>query len=212
MTRQSDSERQSRAVLGKTPATGLQHIVRWGLSVGLVGLVGCGGSGAEGDVEDGGVRVVDLVGEQEGPEEVVPVDNSGMRPSTTRTPTITTAAPATTAALATTAAPATTAVPGGRIAFVRDRDGYQVIFVHDLGTGRVEQVSDNTGVAGGPVWSPDGGRIAYVSDPYVSDRDDDWEIFVYDLGSGRLEKITDSIGDDRGPGVVSGWWPYRLYE
>ena len=66
-------EQQSSTVSGRTPVARVQRTVRWRLrlvlaGVGLVVLVGCGGSGVEGDAEDAGdsgVRVVDLVGEEE---------------------------------------------------------------------------------------------------------------------------------------------------
>ena len=111
--------------------------------------------------------------------------------TTTRTTptTTTTAAPTTT----TTVAPATTAVVGDRIAYVSDRDGDAEIYVQDLSTGRVEQITDNTSDDARPVWSPDGGHIAYES------WERGWAIHVYDLGTGGVEQITDNASRDSGP-------------
>ena len=83
---------------------------------------------------------------------------------------------------------------GGRIAYVSYRDGDDEIYVQDLSTGQVEQITDNTSNDWRPVWSPDGGRIAYVS--Y---RDGDYGIYVHDLDTGRVEQITDNTSDERSP-------------
>ena len=96
---------------------------------------------------------------------------------------------------------------GGHIAYMNlwdarsDSEGWTVsgserygLYVYDLGAGRVEQITDNGSHDYGPVWSPDGGRIAYVSD-----LDGDFEVFVYDLGAGRVEQITDNGSHDYGP-------------
>lgn len=56
--------------------------------------------------------------------------------------------------------------PDGRsIAFLSDRDGAPQVFVLDLAAShRVRRVTDAPcGVAGHPVWSPDGARIAYAA-------------------------------------------------
>ena len=83
---------------------------------------------------------------------------------------------------------------GGRIAYMSDRDGDPEIYVHDLGTGRVERLTHNTSDDTSPVWSPDGDRIAYESD-----RDGDPEIYVHDLGTGDVERLTDNTSDDTSP-------------
>ena len=114
-------------------------------------------------------------------------------PVTTAPATTTAVTTTTTAVPTTTAAPATTAAAGDRIAYVSDRDGDYEIYIHDLDTGQVEQITDNTRHDLRPVWSPDGDRIAYVNDG----------LYVYDLDTGHVEQITDSTS--REPWPV--WFP-----
>ena len=97
---------------------------------------------------------------------------------------------------------------GDRIAYVDrwdvrwDADGEFTVpgseryghYVYDVGTGRVEQITDNASIDGWPVWSPDGGSIAYVSD-----LDGDPEIFIHDLDTGRMEQITDNNSTSLSP-------------
>ena len=140
----------------------------------------------------------------------LPTTTTTAAPTTTTTAaptTTTTAAPTTTTTAAptttTTVVPATTAVAGGRIAYLSDPFGDSEILVYDLGTGRVEQITDDTYYDRSPVWSPDGGRIAYWSAWYFGEGTfGGGMIFVYDLGTGRVEQITDDTYDD-GPPVWS---------
>ena len=118
-------------------------------------------------------------------------------PTAATTTTLLPPTPSTTAAPATTAtAAATTAAASGRIAYESDRD----LYVYDLGTGREEQITDNASLFD-RVWSPDGGRIAYISG--VNTRVDvsstnahvdvvSTNIHVYDLSTGHVEQITDN--------------------
>lgn len=65
------------------------------------------------------------------------------------------------------------------------------IFLYDLETGTVKNISEgNMGYDKVPVFSPDGGKIAYLSmeeDGYESDLD---RIFVYDIATGAREHIS----------------------
>ena len=73
---------------------------------------------------------------------------------------------------------------GSKIAFTSTRDGdYEIygdqeieIYVMNADGSNVTQLTDNSDVDLGPAWSPDGSRIAFVSD-----RDGDWEIYVMDV-------------------------------
>jgi dipeptidyl aminopeptidase/acylaminoacyl peptidase len=60
--------------------------------------------------------------------------------------------------------------PDGRyVAFAGDRDGEDYeIYVANVFTGEVEQVTDNAADDRDPVWSPDGQWISYQSSHYAS--------------------------------------------
>jgi len=64
------------------------------------------------------------------------------------------------------------------------------IFVTD--SGGVDHARLTTDAAdGAPAWSPDGGRIAFMSD-----RDGDWNIYVINVDGSGLVQITDEPGED----------------
>ncbi len=66
-----------------------------------------------------------------------------------------------------------------------DRDLLQ-IWIENANTGQKRRITNlSRGIAYDPVWSPDGGRIAYVSREFGSD-----EIFVYDIGTETSTQIT----------------------
>lgn len=66
-----------------------------------------------------------------------------------------------------------------------DREILQ-IWIQDQDAGTLRLVTHlSRGIAYDPVWSPDGGKIAYVSRETGSD-----EIYIYDLGSGAHTQIT----------------------
>lgn len=66
--------------------------------------------------------------------------------------------------------------------------------VHDLTSGRVEEISSRPGINGAPAWSPDGGSLAmtlsYTGNP---------EIHSYDLKTGRLTRLTHNGAIDTEP-------------
>jgi Tol biopolymer transport system component len=55
-------------------------------------------------------------------------------------------------------------------------------------------ISDNEHCEHSPVWSPDGGRIAFVSDA-----GGDWNIWVMNGDGGQRRRVTDTPGIDRNP-------------
>ena len=80
---------------------------------------------------------------------------------------------------------------GRRIAFLSDRSGHQDVFVVDVESGTVEQITSETNPwdesRWAPVWSPDGGAIAYVSNRSEPWADDVW---LAELETGVNRKLT----------------------
>jgi TolB protein len=103
---------------------------------------------------------------------------------------------------------------GQKIAFVHDTNGRGQIYVLDpdhagsrwtynsssavaptLPDGsRWVNLSNNDYCDRNPVWSPDGKRIAFVSD-----RDGDWNVYVMDADGGNQRRLTDDPGQDSQP-------------
>ena len=55
-------------------------------------------------------------------------------------------------------------------------------------------LTDNSAGDSGPVWSPDGSKIAFVSD-----RDGDWEIYVMNADGSGQTNLTNNPEDDWAP-------------
>jgi Tol biopolymer transport system component len=83
---------------------------------------------------------------------------------------------------------------GTYLAFVSRRDGNPEIYVLNLHTGRLQNVSNYPGADSSPAWSPDGRQIAFQSrrGPY-------WNIYIVDLASGETHNLTDATRDDFNP-------------
>ena len=61
----------------------------------------------------------------------------------------------------------TTGAPGGgggKIAYISERTGNPELYILDLTTNALTQVTHNTGKISAPAWSPDGKWLAYISD------------------------------------------------
>lgn len=102
---------------------------------------------------------------------------------------------------------------GARIAFASgadnlvpgDTNGTWDVFVTTLATGAVQRVNTdatgtqaNSGSSCGPVWSPDGTRIAFASNAsnlVAGDTNDARDVFVKTLATGAIQRInTDNVG------------------
>ena len=68
-------------------------------------------------------------------------------------------------------------MPDGRLLFASDRDGDQNIWMLDLETGALRQLTSyDGGRTGGPTAAGDGRRVAFASDRMFS-----WQVYVLDL-------------------------------
>lgn len=79
----------------------------------------------------------------------------------------------------------------GKIAFASNRDGDFEIYVLDMVSRELTQITDNDHADRSPAWSPDGTRILYVSDQAG---DDDLYVMNAD-GSGVVQLTTDASPD-----------------
>jgi hypothetical protein len=83
---------------------------------------------------------------------------------------------------------------GGTIAFVSDRGGDRDLYLMDVATGAVDQLTTDPGADGNPTWSPDGSRIAFDSD-----RDGDFDIYVMNADGSGLQRLVHDDGADVSP-------------
>jgi len=91
-------------------------------------------------------------------------------------------------------------MPDGRLVFSSDRDGDENIYLLNLESGRLIQVTHYSGGrTGGPTAAGDGRRIAFSSDRLFS-----WQVYVLDLGNGEIERITGPL-----PGKCNPAWSPR---
>ena len=93
----------------------------------------------------------------------------------------------------------------GHIAFMRATDfeapGIESdVYVLDVGGSGERRLTDASGLDGFPAWSPDGERLAFVSD---RDGGDDWEIYVMDADGSEQTRLTDTPEDEE----FCGWSP-----
>jgi TolB protein len=64
----------------------------------------------------------------------------------------------------------------------------------DADGGNVQQLTASPGHDWGPVWSPDGQRIAFASD-----RTGNFEVYVMDADGGNVQQLTENPGEDFEP-------------
>ena len=90
-----------------------------------------------------------------------------------------------------------------QIAFVSQRNGNPEIYVMDADGGNQRRLTNNPAKEWDPSWSPDGERIAFVSDrdghPHFIPGWFTYEIYVMDADGGNQRRLTNNPADDRGP-------------
>jgi TolB protein len=84
------------------------------------------------------------------------------------------------------------------IAFVSDRDGNLDVFLLDVATAQVRNLTAHDGLDFGFSWSPDGTRLAFMSN-----RDGNDEIYVTDVDGEGLTRLTENAVRD----VAPSWSP-----
>jgi dipeptidyl aminopeptidase/acylaminoacyl peptidase len=102
-----------------------------------------------------------------------------------------------------------------RFLFKRDGEGYlddrtTQIFVVDLNTGKVRQLTSGERDHSRPAWSPDGKSLAYTAkDRGDSDLDSNYEVFVQGVDAGEPKKLSTLDGPDNDPdwGARLSWSP-----
>ena len=86
-----------------------------------------------------------------------------------------------------------------RIAFTSTRDGEVEIYVMDADGGNPQNLTNNNGLDTYPSWSPDGMRIAFMSDRHLDPLNRNWDIYVMDAEGGNPQNLTDHPFPDMDP-------------
>ncbi len=89
-----------------------------------------------------------------------------------------------------------------QITFMSDRDGNWEIYVMDADGGNQQRLTNNLSKDWNPSWSPDGKRIAFMSDQdghldihgFLTS-----EIYVMDADGGNQQRLTDDFNNDTSP-------------
>jgi dipeptidyl aminopeptidase/acylaminoacyl peptidase len=83
---------------------------------------------------------------------------------------------------------------GTRLAFVSYRDGNSEIYLLDLRTGQLRNLTNHPAPDTAPVWSPDGTQLAFESS-----REGYWGIWLADLERGTIRALTDHAHASQSP-------------
>ena len=83
---------------------------------------------------------------------------------------------------------------GPQVAFVSDRDGDFEIYLLDLDSDSLTNLTDHPGTDYGFSWSPDGEALAFASD-----RDGNQEIYILHVEDGAVSRLTDHEARDGSP-------------
>jgi TolB protein len=86
---------------------------------------------------------------------------------------------------------------GTRLAFSSNRNGYWNLYVLELTTGEVLQITDNAEYEAAPSWSPDGLWLAYES--YSPEMDGGLDIYIRSLEGGNPIRLTSEGAADHTP-------------
>lgn len=79
---------------------------------------------------------------------------------------------------------------GKKVAFTSNQDGKWSIYVIDLNTNEVKQLTDSSASEIAPSWSPDGSRIVFSSD-----RSGEWEIYTMNADGTEVRQLTVTAGE-----------------
>lgn len=77
-------------------------------------------------------------------------------------------------------------VPARTLAFVSDRGGQVDLWLEDIETQQIWRLTDDQAIESFPVWSPDGGKLAYV----VEDERQQRNLWLLDLRTGERRQLT----------------------
>lgn len=86
---------------------------------------------------------------------------------------------------------------GGRLAFTSDRGGSTQIWIMDVATGDLQQLTDGPGAAVHPAWSHDGSRLAYVDKPASGAQRP--RLMVYSMSSASSIELSHEISAEAQP-------------
>jgi Tol biopolymer transport system component len=84
----------------------------------------------------------------------------------------------------------------GKIAFTSNRDGNFEIYVMNADGSNQQRITFDSSRESDPSWSPDGTKIAFVSDRYGSNQ---WDILVMNADGSNQQRLTNINSDDISP-------------